>query len=162
MATALRVQPLLTNEIADNGGYTHRAMITADDLTVTTTNTAQTFQFDLAAGDTIHKVAWRAETFLKDASDAAYNSNTMSVGDDSSVTTYIAAIQLNENGTEVRQGLTNTAVTYTAPDHFKITINSMSAKALNDIDTGQVVIFFQLSRLATLTNAVVHAVVTTK
>jgi hypothetical protein len=162
MATALRVQPLLTNEIADNGGYTHRALITADDLTVTTTNTAQTFQFDIAAGDTILKVGWRAETFFKDASDAAYNSNTMSIGDDNSVTTHIGAVQLNENGTEVRQGFTNTATTYSAADHFKVTINSMSAKALNDIDTGQVIILFQLSRIATLTNAVTHAVVTTK
>jgi len=151
---------LLTNEIADNGGYTHEAIISADDLTEATANTAMTFQCDIAAGDTILKVAWRVKTFLSDASDAAYNSNTMSVGDDAAVTTHIAAVQLNSNGTEVRQGFSNVAVEYTAADHFIVTVNSMAGKSLSNIDGGQVVIFFQLSRIATLEAALVGISVT--
>jgi hypothetical protein len=37
------MKPLALHEQAANGGFTHFARITADDLTQTTANTAQTF-----------------------------------------------------------------------------------------------------------------------
>jgi hypothetical protein len=153
-ATSLRVSPLATNEIADNGGYTHIASVSYLNLTETSTNTAQTLKLcDLAAGDNVLKVAWRVKTYFTDASDAAFNSNTMSIGDTNAVDTFIAAVQVNSNGTEVRQGFTNTAHVYTAADALNVTFNSMSAKALNDIDAGEVEILFQLSRISVLEEA---------
>ena len=154
-------RPLTTNEQAGNAGMTHVATISANDLTVTAANTLQTFTLcTLKAGDIITKVAWRAKTFLKDASDTAYNNNTMSVGHTGDVAAHIAAIQVNENGTEVRQGFSNTAVHYAAADILTVTVNSMAAKALNDIDVGEIEIFFGLYRPATLANAVTGTAIT--
>ncbi len=161
----MRVQPLATNEIADNGGYTHICGISADDLTQATAAASQTIKLcDLKAGDSILKVAWRVKTFFKDESDAAFNSTTMSVGNTASgVAAHIAAIQLNENGTEVRQGFTNTAVgPYTAADSVTATFASMAAKSLSAIDVGEVEILFQLSRIAQLEEATSAVDITTK
>lgn len=157
-------RPLTTNEQADNGGYNHIAVVTADALTQTTANTAQTITLcGIKIGDIIGKVLWRAKTYFKDASDAAFNTTTMSVGDDASVTTYKAAIELNVNGTEVSEGFTNTAVgPYTVASNLTVTFNAMVAKSLSNIDTGEVVILFQLQRIATLEQSTGSMPITTK
>ncbi len=152
----MRVQPLATNEIADNGGYTHICAISADDLTQATAAAVQTIKLaDLKAGDSILKVAWRVKTFFKASADAAFNTTTMSVGNTATgVAAHIAAIELNENGTEVRQGFTNTAVgPYTAADSITATFGSMAAKSLLNINVGEVEILFELSRIAQLEEA---------
>ena len=57
MATTPIVLPLTTNEQAANAAMTHQAIVTADMLTETTTNTAQTLKLiDLNAGDIIGRV----------------------------------------------------------------------------------------------------------
>ena len=156
-------RPLTVNEASLNAGMTHTFTIDADDLTETTVNTAQTITIcSLKAGDIIGKIAWRAKTFLQDASDSAFNSTTMSVGDDSAVTTHIAAIQVNINGTEVRQGFSNTAVHYSAANHITVTFNAMAAKKLSDIDVGEIEFFFQLYRPSVIEQSVGSAPVTTK
>ena len=154
-------RPLTTNEQAGNAGMTHVATISANDLTETATNTAQTFTLcALKAGDIITKIAWRLKTPFKDASDAAYNNNTLSVGHTGDVAAHVAAIQVNENGTEVLQGFSNTAVHYAAADILTVTVNSMAAKSQVNLDVGEVEIFFGLYRPATLTNAVSGAAIT--
>lgn len=160
--TPWKLRPLTTNEQAGAAGFTHIATLTANDLTTTGTNTAQTFTLaSLKAGDIIVKSAWVLRTAFKDASDAAYNSNTVSLGDTATgVAAHIAAIQVNENGTEVFYGFNNTAVLYTAADTVTFTFNSMSAKALNDIDTGEITIFVQLLRLQNLAKAVAATTLT--
>lgn len=153
----MKVSPLATNEIADNGSFTHIATITADDLTTAATNTAQTITLvSLMAGDIIGKILWRAKTFFQASADAAFNTTTMSIGDTASgVATHKAAIELNVNGTEVREGFSNTAVgPYTAADSLTATFNAMAAKALLSIDTGEVEILFQLIRPSVLEEAV--------
>ena len=160
----MRVTPLATNEIADNGGYTHIASISVDDLTSTTNGAAQTITLAaLKAGDSILKVAWRAKTFFIDNDDAAFTSTTMSVGNTATgVTAHIAAIELNERGTEVRQGFTNTAVgPYTAADSITVTFTPTAGKNLAALDAGEVEVLFQLSRIADLEQAVTADVITT-
>lgn len=149
------LEPLTTNEQADNGGFTHRAIISAKDLTQATAAAAQTIKLcDVASGDILGPFAWRAHTFLKDASDAAFNTTTMSVGDNAAVNTHIAAVEVNENGTEVAQGLGTTLVHYTAANALNVTFNSQTGKKLSDIDVGQIVLLFTLRRIADLTKVV--------
>ncbi len=150
-------RPLATNEIADNGGFTHVAVITANDLSNATAAAAQTITIcSLKAGDIIGKVLWRAKTFFKNSADAAFNTTTMSIGNTATgVTAHIAAIELNENGTEVKEGFSNTAVgPYTANDSLTATFNSMAAKNLLALDTGEVVILYQIQRPAVIEEAV--------
>jgi hypothetical protein len=158
-------KPLATNEIADNGGYTHIATITADDLTVTTNNTSQTITIaTLAIGDAIGKVATRVKTSFKDASDTAFNTTTITVGDTANaVNNHITSQETNENGTVVVEKFSNTLVgPYTAADKIAITFNAMAAKKLSDIDTGEIQVLFQLQRIKQLTLAVAGSAITTK
>jgi hypothetical protein len=155
-------RPLGTQEQAGNGGFTHESIVTADDLTQTTVAAAQTITLAvLATNDIILKVGWKLKTAFKDVSDAAYNTTTISIGDNTGVATHIAAFEVNENGTEIFEKYSNTAVgPYTAADKIAITFNSMAAKALFNIDTGEVHVFFQLLRMDTLEKASTGAVLT--
>jgi hypothetical protein len=148
------VRPLGTQEQAGQCGFTHIAVITADDLTQATAATAQTITLvTLLAFDIIQKVGWYLKTPFKDVSDAAFNSDTMSVGDNAAVTTHIAATEVNENGTEILSHYSNTAVRYTSADKIAVTFNSMAAKSLVNIDVGELHIFFALLRMSTLAGA---------
>lgn len=160
--TPWKLRALTTNEQAANAGFTHIATISANDLSTTATNTAQTFTLaTLKAGDIVVKTAWALKTAFSDASDAAYNTNTMSVGDTvTGVAAHIAAIETNSNGTEVLYGFNNTAVLYTAADSITVTFNSQSGKAVSNIDVGEVTIFVQLLRLNTLRDAVTATTLT--
>lgn len=144
MATTPILLPLTTNEQAGHNGATHMAIITADMLTMVTANTVQDLTLmDLVSGDYIVSVWWRLKTAFQDVSDAAFNVTTMSVGDNASPTTFIAATELNVNGTEVFNAASFTAVgPYAAASAIKLRFTSMAAKALNDIDRGEVEIFF--------------------
>lgn len=134
------LMPLSLQEIASFAGFTHFAYVNADDLTMATTNTLQTIRLAvLPIGSYVTKAEMRLAKPFKDASDAAFNSTTMSLGDSGAVDTFLTARQMNENGTEiVVPGLLNTATgPYTAADHVSLTVNSMSAKALLNIDVGE-------------------------
>lgn len=153
---------LTTNEQAANGGMTHEFRISANSLTDTTNAEAQTFTIcNLKAGDILIKLAWRCTTFFKDASDTGFNTTTMSVGDNTSVTHILAAIEVNENGA-VRQGFTNTAIHYTAADKITVTFNSMTGKNLNNIDVGEVFFEFQILRPQVLSTSETAPIAITK
>jgi hypothetical protein len=150
---------LSTNERAECA-HTHVIEITADNLTVTATNTLQTFTlpFTFAIGDIVERVTWYLATPFQDASDAAFNTDTISVGDSvGGVATLLAAKEANVNGTEVLNTSavpTGTPSTgFTAATNLTVTVNSMSAKALNDIDTGRVVIAVRIVRPRLLVQA---------
>lgn len=149
-------RPLTVNESSLNAGMTHIASVNANDLTNTTNAAATTLTLcTLKAGDIMIKIAWRAKTFFKNSADAAFNTTTMSVGNIATgVAAHIAAIELNENGTEVRQGFVNTAVMYAAADSLTVTFNSMAAKNLNSLNVGEVEILFEILRPAVLEQAV--------
>jgi hypothetical protein len=156
------VRPLGTQEQAGQTGFTHVAVITADDLTNATAAAAQTITLvTLAAFDVIVKVGWYLKTAFKDVSDTAFNTTTMSVGDIAAVATHIAATELNENGTEIFSHYSNTAVRYTAADKIAVTFNSMAAKALLNIDVGELHVFFTLLRMSNLAAASSGAILVT-
>lgn len=149
-------KPLTTNEISDNGGYTHIASITADDLTTTTANTAQTITIaTLAIGDATGKVATRVKTPFENTADAAFNTTTITIGDGTAVSTHITAQETNNNGTVVTEKFSNTLVgPYTAASSVTITFNAMAAKNLNTINKGEIEVLFQLQRIKSLEQAV--------
>lgn len=164
----MRFYPLTTNERAELG-LTHAVEITADDLTQLTANTAQTLTvpYIFSIGDYIERVTTFLKTPFQDISDAAFNSDTMSVGDSvGGVATILAAIELNLNGTEI---LNKTAVPtgtpatgFTAASSLTVTINSMALKVLNDIDKGVLIVAIRAFRPALLANSLSYGPLLTK
>lgn len=148
-----RLTPLLIEEQqANNGGFTHVAVIDADDLTMATANTVQDITLGtVPKGWVINKVMARLVTPFQDVSDAAYNSTTLIVGDAGSSNRYITSSQLNLNGTEITYPVyNNTAYQVTADTAIVAEFGSMSAKSLSNLDKGEVHIFFQLIDTTTL------------
>ena len=143
----------LPSETKSATGYTHKVVITSADLTETTANTAETIELlDVAAGDVVHTAAVKVVTALADASDTAFNTTTLIVGDDGSTNRFVTSQELNVNGSEVLyKAATNTAPhAYTAANTVDAVFGSMAAKSLSDIDTGEVHIFLGVNKLTSL------------
>jgi hypothetical protein len=148
------VRPLTTNERAETPGFTHVAILIAADLTNPTAAAAQTFDlFGLKAGDIVLRVAGVPVVPFQNSADAAFNSNTVSVGDVGGVATLMTAAEANENGTEVT-GFGNTPVIYATTNTLRVTVNSMAAKSLININRGEYHVFISLCRLANVSNAI--------
>jgi hypothetical protein len=126
--------------------------IEAADLTETTTNTAQAITlFTAPAGyQPIYKGRY-LETPFEDASDAAFNSLTVSYGDAGSATRYQAAVQANVNGTEVLYSPAS-ATQYLATSDTAVlaTVGSMTGKSLANIDVGTEISLWKLVPIPTL------------
>lgn len=164
----MRFWPLTTNERGEQN-YTHVIEITADDLTTTTANTAQTITTPLVmfVGDHIPRVTTHIQTTFKNSADAAFNTDTMSVGDSvGGVATVLAAVELNANGTFVTDktaipsGLPATG--FTAATTLTVTFNAMAAKNLNALNTGDVFIYILLDRASQLATAASSGPILTK
>jgi hypothetical protein len=142
---------LSTNERAEAPGYTHICEITADDLTQVTVAAAQTITVStFNAGDQMIRVFWYLKRPFENTADAAFNATTVSVGDTAAVTTHLVAAEANLNGTEIIYRTGNTTVLYTAADILTVTFNSMAAKALVNLNRGDLVLLFGRSRLREL------------
>lgn len=146
------LRPLVVQEVAAMQGFTHIATITAGDLTQATANTAQTFDLGPIPAGTAPQVEIRNTTPFKDASDAAFNTTTMSIGDTGSATSLLAAQELNVNGTEVTVVRGTQAAVYTTANTFRVTVNAMAAKSLVNIDVGQVDILVKIENPQPLMN----------
>lgn len=134
----------LSSEERVLSGFTQRFNLTHADLTESTANTAQTIAIlSVLEGFFVYRAAMRLKTAFKDASDAAFNTNTLIVGDDGNDDRYIASAELNENGSEVlaKEQASTCAYTYLADNTIDAIVGSMSAKSLSNIDTGEVDIF---------------------
>lgn len=133
-------------------GFTHKVTVVAADLTETTADTAQVIPIfpasgSFAIGTIVSAAAYRLPTTFQDASDAAFNSTAITVGDAGDVDRFIVSKELNENGTEIPYWASNASsfpYAYLAADAIDVTFNAMSAKALNDIDTGVLEIFLHV------------------
>ena len=122
-----------------------RFKITHADLTEATANTAQAIDLcPVVAGDVVLDVLYHMPTAFQDASDAAFNSTTLSLGDGASATALQAAKELNVNGTEILTARTATGKAYPTADTLKATFGSMADKSLSNIDAGEVHIFVLL------------------
>lgn len=164
----MRFWPLTTNERGEQD-YTHQIEYTADDLTTTTANTAQTLTTPLVLGigDIVTRVTMHLTTALKASGDNAFNTTTMSVGDSvGGVATLLAATELNENGTEIidksaiPSGTPSTGLT--AATTVTVTFNAMAAKNLNAINTGVLYIYIQVGRARQLADAASSGPILTK
>ena len=142
----LKLTPLLIEEIASNGGFTHICVIDADNLTEAATNTAQTIVMPtLPKGWIYNKGYGYLVTPFEDKSDPAYNSTTFSLGDVGDTARYIASAQLNKNGTEITiPKFGNTAFQFTAATGLLATFGSMAAKSLKNINKGELHIVIQI------------------
>jgi hypothetical protein len=138
---------LLSNQEKAGQGFTHRIELTHADLTETATNTAQNIPiFTVTAGMLVTKAAMVLKTAFTDASDAAFNTTPLIVGDDGNDDRFIVSTELNSNGTEVLYAApaSTTDYVYVADNTIDAIFGSMSAKALNDIDGGEVHIFLHI------------------
>jgi hypothetical protein len=149
------VRPLTTNERAEIQGFTHVAIVTANDLTQATAATAQTLDIvALKAGDIIYRaLGVPAVPFQATSDPTLFNSDTVSVGDTAGVATHCAAQEANVNGTVLRS-MGNTAKLYAAADVLRVTFNSMTGKSLVNLNRGEYHVFFCLTRSDNLSNAI--------
>lgn len=148
------LRPLTTNERAETPGFTHVAIISANDLTQTTANTAQAFTVvPIAKGDIMLRAVGVPVVPFQNTGDAAFNSDTVSVGDSGSATRHTAATEANANGA-FAPVIGNTPYLYTAADSLIITVNSMTAKALNSINRGEYHVFLAWFRSSFVSNAI--------
>jgi len=136
-------------------GFNHRFVIDHTDLTEATNNTAQVIPLiTLPVGTVVKSAAIYLNVPLEDSSDAAFNNTALTVGDAGDAARFLASTQLNENGTEVFAAAAPPAKVphaYAAATTVNATIGSMTAKALADIDTGEVWVYLETSDLKSLT-----------
>ena len=145
----LEILPLETAALL---GFTHRVVVTHEDLTQATANTAQVIPILSApAGTYVRDCAIHMTTAFKDTSDAAFNTTAITIGDDGDVDRLLASCELNVNGTEVFWKGTvpaNVPYLFAADNTIDITFNAMADKALVDIDAGELVVFLNVAELA--------------
>lgn len=134
-------------------GFTHKSIVTHVDLTEATADTDQTIALlSVVAGDVVEKAAYKLVTAFKDVSDAALNDTKVQVGDGTDTDEYVAATQVNENGTEVlfAANVNTVPFAYTAADTVDLLVESMAAKSLSNIDAGEIHIYLAVTKLSSL------------
>jgi hypothetical protein len=134
-------------------GFTHKSVVTHTDLTESTADIDQTIALlSVVAGDVVQKAAYKLVTAFSDASDAFFNDTKVQVGDGSDTDEYIAAKQVNENGTEVlfAANVNTVPFAYTAADTVDLLVESMTAKSLSDLDAGEIHIYLAVVKLSSL------------
>jgi hypothetical protein len=134
-------------------GFTHKAIVTHVDLTESTADTDQTIALlSVVAGDVVEKAAYKLVTAFSDASDSALNDTKVQVGDGTDTDEYIAATQVNVNGTEVlfAANVNTVPFAYTAADTVDLLVESMTAKSLSNIDAGEIHIYLAVTKLSSL------------
>lgn len=144
----MRTDTLTSQEQQTLGGATHRVVITHADLTETTANTAQVLSpLTVGLGSLVKCVCAIMVDDFEDASDAAFNTTAITAGDGGSANRFLASMELNVNGTEVdfKAGV-DTFYGYESADTVDVTFNAMSGKALNDIDNGEVHLYFAVNQ----------------
>jgi hypothetical protein len=146
---------LTTNERAETPGFTHVGVVTADDLTQTTVTVAQLIQFcALVAGDQVLRVGWNLRLPFQNTAVPGDNATTASVGDTAAVGTHLAPAVVNVNGTEIIWRAGNTAVLYTAADKLTVNFIPTTGSALSALNRGELHVFFSLSRLKQISDAI--------
>lgn len=132
--------------------HTHKFVLTHSDLTQAVDNTAQNITLaTLPAGSVVNACAMKLVTPFEDSDDADLNTTTLVVGDAGSANRYLASTELNENGTEIlfKSG-TNVNFANVAATAVVAGFGSMAAKALEDIDVGEVHIYLSVYDLTAI------------
>lgn len=153
------VRPLSTNERAEMPGFTHLAVVTADDLTATVVTTAQALTLcAVKNGDIIQRAIGVPVVPFQNSADATNNTTTVSLGDAGSATRHLAATEANANGTFARV-IGSTMYLYTAAGSLLLTVTPKSGTAPNVINRGEYHVFFCLTRSDDVSNAVARAAI---
>lgn len=142
----MNIRRLGYEESAQLAGATHEVEVTHADLTETVADTDQTLTIPVVAGDYVDFVALKLVTPFKDASDSGFNSTQITIGE-TDPNRFLLQTQINENGTEIDfatkpVGTDTSPFIFTATDTIDILIESMSAKVLNNVDTGKLMLYF--------------------
>jgi hypothetical protein len=117
----------------------------ADFTSQATANTALAITVGpIAAKTSYNLVSAELVTPFEDTADAAFNSNTVNVGDTGSAVRHLSALQINKNGTPVflNHG-TGTRQLYTTADSIIVTLNSMAGKSLSTLKKGILRLYFK-------------------
>jgi hypothetical protein len=136
-------------------GWTHRLDFSYQDIPAGIANNtskvwAAGFLPAVAASDIIKRVEYHLTTPFQNTADAAFNSDTVSLGDATTATRFINASEANLNGTEVLDVFPGAVenVIYTAAGQLQLTLNSMAAKSISNLNRGQAYILFHIDRAA--------------
>lgn len=83
--------------------------------------------------------------------DTAFNSTTMSLGDQGSATRFFNAVQGNLNGTPTIDTYFNPSAAYiyttsVLPQYLQFTLNSMAGKSISNLNQGHIVIWLEIYR----------------
>lgn len=144
-----KVHTLSTNEQAAMSGMTHAIAFgpnTSNQLSDAVVAEDMVFNlFTPVVASVMVKWALICDPALSCSTDAAQNTTAVSFGDAGSATRFLSAVQVNLNGTPTLYTYGNTAYVYTTGSLLSVLITSMSAKKLSSLDTGKVVLAFQLA-----------------
>jgi hypothetical protein len=135
-------------------GFNYRFVITHEDVTESTDNTAQDITLiTLPAYSVVKSAATYLKTPFKQAGDASYDSNTVIVGDAADDNRYIASQQINLNGTEIlaQAQASTTPFANVAATAVVAKFASMASYSLADLDAGEIHIFLEVAELDSLT-----------
>ena len=133
----------LTEEERAAWGFTHRLDFSYADIpagvAVNTSTTWSTgFLPAIRAGDVEVKAELHLSIPFENTADAAFNSDTLSFGTVTTPTRYINASEANKNGTFVSNVVgANPNDIYTATGQLILTLNSMAAKSVSNLNKGQ-------------------------
>ena len=135
-------------------GFNYRFVITHEDLTESTDNTAQDITLiTLPAYSVVKSAATYLKTPFQLVGTTAYNSNTVIVGDSADDNRYIASQQINLNGTEIlaQAQASTTPFANVAATAVVAKFASMASYSLADLDAGEIHIFLEVAELDSLT-----------
>lgn len=150
----MKFSPLLSEQRAASG-FTHEFEFSYADIPAGIgNNTSQVWGAGylpaLAAGDIVKRVQLHLSEPFELTTDAAFNSDTISVGDTTTATRFVNASEANRNGTEVLNVFPGAVenVIYTAAGQLQVTLNSMAAKSLSNLNRGKAYVRFAIDRAA--------------
>lgn len=151
----MKFSPLTIDELASTAGFTHRLDFSYRDIPAgIANNTSQVwgagFLPAVVASDIVVKTELHLTIPFQNTADAAFNTSTLSLGDATTATRYINASEVNLNGTEVIDVIpgANQNVIYTAAGQLQLTLNSMAAKSLSNLNAGKGYILMSINRAA--------------
>src|SRR4030095_4682700 len=151
----MRSTHITNEEKTSSGGFTVRVDFSYRDIaTGIANNTAATYGAGylpaLRASDIVKRVLLHITTPFQNTADAAFNTTTISVGDTTTATRFVNASESNLNGTEVLNVFPGAVenVIYTTTAQLQLTINSMAAKSISNLNAGQGYILFAIDRAA--------------
>jgi hypothetical protein len=136
-------------------GFTHKAVITHEDLTTTTDNTAQSVTLlEVEPGDIVQRAAFKLVTAFENTASTAFNVTTLAVGDDD-VDEFIDETSVNDNGTPVFYAShinADTPKVYTLASTGPITATfmSMASESLAELNAGEVHVYLGIAKLSDL------------